>query len=74
MNYQVKLESLRIETMMSGLREECFNLCCTNLSQNELTRDEVNCIDRCSWRYLHTHKIINDAVKRGMQGEKNNTF
>ncbi|CCW61929.1 unnamed protein product [Phytomonas sp. EM1] len=74
MNFQVKLESLRIEAMMSGLREECFNSCCKSLSQNELTTDEVNCIDRCSWRYLHTYKIVNDALNRGMHNEKNKTF
>lgn len=70
MNLAVKQESFRIETMMSGLRQECFNLCCKNLSSGELTMDEVNCIDRCAWRYLHTNKIIRTAMERGAKEKK----
>ncbi|TPP54130.1 Tim10/DDP zinc finger family protein [Leishmania donovani] len=62
-------KSFRIETMMSSLREECFNLCCKDLYKDaELTKDEVHCIDRCSWRYLHTNKIISNSLDRKTQG------
>lgn len=70
MNVGVKQESYRIETMMSSIRNECFNLCCKDLSSNELTIDEANCIDRCSWRYLRTNKIISTAVDRRPTKEK----
>ncbi|KAG5479561.1 hypothetical protein CUR178_03322 [Leishmania enriettii] len=69
MNLGVKQESFRIETMMSSLREECFNLCCKDLYKGaELTKDEVHCIDRCSWRYLHTNRIISNALDRKTHG------
>ncbi|KPA85616.1 putative mitochondrial hypothetical protein [Leptomonas pyrrhocoris] len=70
MNLGVKQESFRIEMMMTSLRNECVNLCCKDFSQMELTKDEVHCIDRCSWRYLHTNKIISNALDRSNQGAK----
>ncbi|KAG5504910.1 hypothetical protein JKF63_04356 [Porcisia hertigi] len=69
MNLGVKQESFRIESMMCSLREECVNLCCNDLHNGaELTTDEVHCIDRCSWRYLHTNKIITNVLDRKTQG------
>lgn len=70
MNIGVKQESFRIETMMTSLRNECVNLCCKDFAQPELTKDEVHCIDRCSWRYLHTNKIISNTLDRGNNGGK----
>ncbi|KAL7702500.1 Tim10/DDP family zinc finger containing protein [Lotmaria passim] len=70
MNLGVKQESFRIETMMTALRNECVNLCCKDFTQAELTKDEVHCIDRCSWRYLHTNKVISNMLDRGSQGSK----
>lgn len=70
MNLAVKQESFRIEVMMSALREECFNVCCKDLTRPELSIDEVHCIDRCSWRYLRTNKIITSTMDRKSQSGK----
>ncbi|EAN98593.1 hypothetical protein, conserved [Trypanosoma cruzi] len=65
MQLEVKQESFRIEMLMSRLQSECFNLCCKDLRSNELSMQEVRCVDRCSQRYLRTHDIIANAVDRG---------
>ncbi|EPY37198.1 hypothetical protein STCU_00099 [Strigomonas culicis] len=67
MNVGVKQESYRIETMMSNMRSECFNLCCSDLTSNELNMNEVHCIDRCAWRYLRTHRIISHALDKNQK-------
>ncbi|CAD2218340.1 hypothetical protein AGDE_00117 [Angomonas deanei] len=64
MNLNVKQESFRIETVMCNLRNECFDFCVKDLSTNELNSTELDCVDKCSWRYLTTHKIISTAIER----------
>lgn len=61
MNAAVTQEAYRIEAMMCAMRNECLNLCCKDLSTGEMSVNEVDCVDRCSWRYMRTHKIITSA-------------
>lgn len=65
MELGVKQESYRVEVFMKNLQAQCFNVCCTSLSTNELTMDEVQCIDRCSWKYMEADKIFTKVMERG---------
>lgn len=65
MNVGILHESYRVETMMNGVRDECFNLCVKDLTNNELSIDEVYCIDRCAWRYFETYRSLSGTLDRG---------
>lgn len=67
MELGVKQESFRMEVRMKHLQSQCFNVCVSSLSQHELTMDEVNCMDKCSWKYLSVEKSLNNALERGAQ-------
>ncbi|CUG92947.1 zinc finger protein, putative [Bodo saltans] len=65
MELGVKQESFRMEVLMKNLQSECFNVCVPSMKGDELTVDEVNCLDKCSWKYLKTDKLVDAALERG---------
>lgn len=70
MNVSLKKEAYRVEAMMSALQNECFNVCCKDLSKNELEIAEVQCVERCAHRYLETYYLVDDALLRLRHGGK----
>jgi import inner membrane translocase subunit TIM10 len=67
MQYDQKQEAYRVEALITGLLRKCFNDCVNvhALSEKELTGDEARCIDMCSWKYMHSHKAMDNALARG---------
>jgi mitochondrial import inner membrane translocase subunit TIM10 len=65
MELGVKQESFRMEVLMKNLQSECFNVCVPSMKGDELTVEEVNCLDKCSWKYLKTDKLVDAALERG---------
>lgn len=61
----MKQESFRMEVLMKNLQSECFNQCVKTLGSDELVIDEVNCLDKCAWKYLAVDRILNAALERG---------
>ncbi len=68
MELSVKQTSFQIEVLMKNLQSTCFNKCCQDLGKDELSMDEVNCADRCAWKYLSANQIINGALERAVAG------
>ena len=64
MELEVKLESMRIEALVQGVQSTCFNRCVETIHRNELTVDEVHCLDRCSWKYLSAHKMYENILSK----------
>lgn len=65
MELAVKQESFHMEVLMKHLQSECFNLCVPSTKGDELTMSEVHCLDKCSWKYLQTNKLMDAALERG---------
>jgi import inner membrane translocase subunit TIM10 len=68
MEIGVKQESFRIEVLMKNLQSMCFNECCADLSGEELSTVEVNCLDRCSWKYLTVDRMLTTTLDRRAGG------
>eukprot|EP00796_Vickermania_ingenoplastis_P010236 gene10236-7175_t len=49
--------SYRVEAMMSELQKQCFQVCCKNLSSNELQVEDVQCVQRCAFRFLTNTRL-----------------
>ena len=85
MQQHVKDEAFRVESLMKNMQAKCFDRCVTNIKTSiappvaglivgdpenkNLTREEAQCIDRCSWKYLQSHKIFTSSIMRA-QGKK----
>lgn len=65
MELSVKQQSFQMEVLMKHLQSECFNLCVPSMKNDELTVNEVHCIDKCAWKYLKTDKLVDAALERG---------
>lgn len=67
----MKQESFRMEVLMKNLQAQCMNTCVSDSSLSrggqELTISEVNCIDKCAWKYLFADRILTNAMDRGAQ-------
>jgi hypothetical protein len=68
MELGVKQTSFQIEVLMKNLQAVCFNKCCEDLGSDELTMQEVDCADRCAWKYLAANHIINNGLERAVAG------
>lgn len=65
-----KRDAYRIEAVLTGVQRKCFELCVAappQLTPNpaeHLTDGEAKCLDKCNWKYLETHKILNSQLTR----------
>jgi predicted metal-binding protein len=64
MQYEVKQESWRIEELMKSMNAKCFDVCVKDASASDLTIQEVECIDRCAYRYLQVNKIYYHSLSK----------
>ena len=52
-----------MEVLMSSIQRTCFEACVRSLSKKDLSTTEVECLDKCSWKYLEAHKILGEAMQ-----------
>ncbi len=66
MQYDQKQEAYRVEGLVVGTLDKCFDKCVEPSwrTEKDLTGDEARCIDMCSWKYMNTHKAIDAALAR----------
>lgn len=66
MQFEQKREAYRVETLLTGVLNKCFDQCVkvNFMSEQDLTSEEALCIDMCSWKYMHTHKALEAALAR----------
>ena len=67
MNLNTKIEATKMDAIMSELQSTCFNLCVKDLSTSELNTQEVNCVDKCAWKYASAHNLFCSVIINSTQ-------
>lgn len=70
MNANDKQERIRMEAAMLQMHASCFEMCVTDLSDKELSIAEVNCIEKCGWKFSAAHNHFASVVAKAQRGPK----
>jgi len=64
MQFELKQEAFKVEAVSTNVHNLCFDACVKDVKDKDLKMDEVKCVERCSIKYLQTHRILQNALQK----------